>query len=43
MKEFFFKKQIELEEICRRSHMEIPSRSEMENIIDQIDSGKNKS
>ncbi|KAL8535147.1 hypothetical protein ACS0TY_010964 [Phlomoides rotata] len=39
-KEFFFKKQIELEEICRRSHMEIPSRSEMEKIIDQINSGE---
>ncbi|KAG6422403.1 hypothetical protein SASPL_118974 [Salvia splendens] len=40
MKEFFFKKQIELEDICRRSHMEIPSRSEMEKIISQIDSGE---
>ena len=40
MKEFFFKKQIELEDICRKSHMEIPSRSEMEKIISQIDSGK---
>ncbi|KAL0364322.1 UNVERIFIED_CONTAM: microtubule-associated protein 8 [Sesamum angustifolium] len=40
MKEFFFKKQIELEEICSRSHMEIPSRSEMEKIIDQINSGE---
>ncbi|XP_057776952.1 65-kDa microtubule-associated protein 8 [Salvia miltiorrhiza] len=40
MKEFFFKKQIELEDICRRSHMEIPSRSEMEKIINQIDSGE---
>ncbi|XP_042057239.1 65-kDa microtubule-associated protein 8-like isoform X1 [Salvia splendens] len=40
MKEFFFKKQIELEDICRISHMEIPSRSEMEKIISQIDSGE---
>ncbi|KAL2253753.1 UNVERIFIED_CONTAM: microtubule-associated protein 8 [Sesamum indicum] len=40
MKEFFFKKQIELEEICSRSHMEIPSRSEMEKIINQINSGE---
>ncbi|KAH6823165.1 microtubule-associated protein 65-8 [Perilla frutescens var. hirtella] len=40
MKEFFFKKQIELEDICRRSHMEIPSRSEMEKIINQIYSGE---
>ncbi|XP_042053360.1 65-kDa microtubule-associated protein 8-like [Salvia splendens] len=40
MKEFFFKKQIELEDICRRTHMEIPSRSEMEKIINQIDSGE---
>ncbi|KAK4488763.1 hypothetical protein RD792_004548 [Penstemon davidsonii] len=40
MKEFFFKKQIELEEICSRSHMEIPSRSEMEKIITQINSGE---
>ncbi|KAK4413217.1 microtubule-associated protein 8 [Sesamum alatum] len=40
MKEFFIKKQIELEEICSRSHMEIPSRSEMEKIINQINSGE---
>ncbi|KAG8365891.1 hypothetical protein BUALT_Bualt17G0019100 [Buddleja alternifolia] len=40
MKEFFYKKQIELEEICSRSHMEIPSRSEMEKIINQINSGE---
>lgn len=30
---------MELEEICRRSHMEIPSRSEMEKIMNQINSG----
>lgn len=39
MKEFFFKKQAELEEICSRSHMEIPSKSEMEKIINQLNSG----
>ncbi|XP_051121204.1 65-kDa microtubule-associated protein 8 [Andrographis paniculata] len=40
MKEFFLKRQLELEEICSRSHMEIPSRSDMEKIISQIDSGE---
>ncbi|CAA2991400.1 65-kDa microtubule-associated 8 [Olea europaea subsp. europaea] len=40
MKEFFFKKQAELEEICSRSHMEIPSKSEMEKIINQLNSGE---
>ncbi|KAL3649882.1 hypothetical protein CASFOL_006285 [Castilleja foliolosa] len=40
MKEFFYKKQVELEEICSRSHMEIPSRAEMEKIISQINSGE---
>ncbi|CAA0825672.1 65-kDa microtubule-associated protein 8 [Striga hermonthica] len=40
MKEFFYKKQLELEEICSRSHMEIPSRLEMERIINQINSGE---
>ncbi|XP_057949573.1 65-kDa microtubule-associated protein 8 isoform X2 [Malania oleifera] len=40
MKELFLKKQIELEEICNRSHMEIPSRSEMDNIINLINSGE---
>ncbi|KAL1550445.1 65-kDa microtubule-associated protein 8-like [Salvia divinorum] len=40
MKEFFLKKQIELEDICRRTHMEIPKRTEMEKIINQIDSGE---
>lgn len=39
MKELFLKKQMELEEICNQSHMEIPSRSEMENIINLINSG----
>ncbi|CAI0381219.1 unnamed protein product [Linum tenue] len=39
-KEIFFKKQSELEEICSRSHMEIPSRSEMEKIINLINSGE---
>ncbi|KAK6160400.1 hypothetical protein DH2020_003781 [Rehmannia glutinosa] len=40
MKEFFYKKQIELEEICSRSHMEIPSRLGMENLINQINTGE---
>ncbi|XP_059656701.1 65-kDa microtubule-associated protein 8 [Cornus florida] len=40
MKELFLKKQTELEEICSRSHMEIPSRSEMDNIINLINSGE---
>ncbi|CAL1354950.1 unnamed protein product [Linum trigynum] len=39
-KEIFFKKQSELEEICSRSHIEIPSRSEMEKIINLINSGE---
>lgn len=39
MKELFLKKQNELEEICNKSHMYIPSRSEMENIINLIKSG----
>lgn len=39
MKELFLKKQKELEEICHRSHMEIPSRAEMDNIINLISSG----
>lgn len=42
MKELFLKKQIELEEICNRSHMEIPSQSEMDNIMNLINSGKMK-
>ncbi|XP_022726346.1 65-kDa microtubule-associated protein 8-like [Durio zibethinus] len=40
MKELFLKKQKELEEICNKSHMEIPSRSEMENILNLINSGE---
>lgn len=39
MKELFIKKQKELEDICNKSHMEIPSRSEMEKIINLINSG----
>ncbi|KAF8377998.1 hypothetical protein HHK36_029331 [Tetracentron sinense] len=38
MKELFLKKQIELEEICKRTHMEIPSRSEMDSIMNLINS-----
>ena len=40
MKELFIKKHFELEEICNTSHMEIPSRSEMDNIINLINSGR---
>ncbi|KAI4336589.1 hypothetical protein L6164_015099 [Bauhinia variegata] len=40
MKELFQKKQEELELICSKSHMEIPSRSEMDNIINLINSGE---
>ncbi|GKV16100.1 hypothetical protein SLEP1_g26793 [Rubroshorea leprosula] len=40
MKELFLKKQTELEEICNRSHMQISSRSEMDNIINLINSGE---
>ncbi|KAJ8759074.1 hypothetical protein K2173_003312 [Erythroxylum novogranatense] len=40
MKELFLRKQKELEEICNKSHMEIPSRSQMDNIIDLINSGE---
>ncbi|KAG1330922.1 putative 65-kDa microtubule-associated protein 8 [Cocos nucifera] len=39
MKELFFKKQIELQDICKKSHMEVPSQSEMENIMKLIISG----
>ncbi|KAL5973056.1 hypothetical protein ACLOJK_039863 [Asimina triloba] len=40
MKELFLKKQLELAEICKQTHMEIPSRSEMENIMNLINSGE---
>ncbi|XP_075480204.1 65-kDa microtubule-associated protein 8 [Primulina tabacum] len=40
IKQFFFKKQTELDEICSRSHMEVPSKFEMEKIINQINSGE---
>ncbi|KAI4343384.1 hypothetical protein L6164_010739 [Bauhinia variegata] len=40
MKELFQKKQKELELICSKSHMEIPSRSEMDNIVNLINSGE---
>ncbi|KAK9104154.1 hypothetical protein Scep_020998 [Stephania cephalantha] len=39
MKELFVKKQKELEEICKKSHMEVPSQSEMDNIMNLITSG----
>ncbi|KAG9445984.1 hypothetical protein H6P81_012112 [Aristolochia fimbriata] len=40
MKELFLKKNAQLEEICKKSHMEIPSQSEMDNIINLINSGE---
>ncbi|KAI5679366.1 hypothetical protein M9H77_10316 [Catharanthus roseus] len=40
MKELFIRKQLELEEICNQSHMEIPSRKEMESILNLINSGE---
>ncbi|XP_039065441.1 65-kDa microtubule-associated protein 8-like isoform X2 [Hibiscus syriacus] len=40
MKELFLKKQSELENICNKSHMEIPSRSELENILNLINTGE---
>lgn len=40
MKELFLKKQLELKEICSRSHMEIPSQAEMDNISNLINSGE---
>ncbi|KAF8040893.1 hypothetical protein BT93_B2957 [Corymbia citriodora subsp. variegata] len=39
MRELFLKKQNELEGICSRSHMEVPSRSEIDNILNLINSG----
>ncbi|CAM8883704.1 unnamed protein product [Rhodiola kirilowii] len=39
MKELFLKKQVDLEEIYSKTHMENPSRTEMENILDLINSG----
>ncbi|KAK3443328.1 hypothetical protein EUGRSUZ_B03489 [Eucalyptus grandis] len=39
MRELFLKKQNELEGICNRSHMEVPSRSEIDNILNLINSG----
>ncbi|XP_068655730.1 65-kDa microtubule-associated protein 8 isoform X1 [Aristolochia californica] len=39
MKELFLKKKAQLEEICKKSHMEIPTQSEMDNIINLINSG----
>ncbi|KAK9934384.1 hypothetical protein M0R45_021530 [Rubus argutus] len=40
MKELFIKKQNELKEICNKSHMEIPMQSEMDNIINLMNSGE---
>ncbi|PIA40209.1 hypothetical protein AQUCO_02500125v1 [Aquilegia coerulea] len=40
MKELFIKKQRELEEICRKTHMDMPLQSEMDNIMNLIKSGE---
>lgn len=40
MKELFQKKQEELELICKKSHVEIPSQTEMNNIISLINAGE---
>ncbi|WJX33443.1 hypothetical protein P8452_21651 [Trifolium repens] len=40
MKKLFQKKQEELELVCKKSHVEIPSRTEMNNIISLINSGE---
>ncbi|OVA09525.1 Microtubule-associated protein [Macleaya cordata] len=40
MKELFLKKQTELDEICKRTHMEIPSQSVIDNILNLINSGE---
>ncbi|KAJ3681259.1 hypothetical protein LUZ60_015748 [Juncus effusus] len=40
MKELFWKKRTELEEICKKSHMELPPQSNMDNIMSLIISGK---
>ena len=39
MKELFIKKKAEIEEICKISHMDMPHRSEMDNIVELIISG----
>ncbi|KAF5182302.1 65-kDa microtubule-associated protein [Thalictrum thalictroides] len=40
MKELFIKKQRELEDICRKTHMDMPLQSEMDNIMNLINSGE---
>ncbi|KAI3842490.1 hypothetical protein MKX03_035097 [Papaver bracteatum] len=40
MKELFHKKQDELKDICKRTHMEMPSQSEIDNILNQINAGE---
>lgn len=40
MKELFQKKQEELELICKKSHVEIPSRTEMNNIFSLVNAGE---
>nr|GFC83922.1 65-kDa microtubule-associated protein 8 [Tanacetum cinerariifolium] len=39
MKELLVKKRTELVEICRRSHMEVPSLSEMDHVVSSIKHG----
>ncbi|KAL4587036.1 hypothetical protein LXL04_011685 [Taraxacum kok-saghyz] len=40
MKELLVNKQTELEEICRQSHMEVPSLSQIDDIVNSIKGGK---
>ncbi|KAL6900925.1 hypothetical protein ACP4OV_005601 [Aristida adscensionis] len=39
MKELFLKKREQVDEICRKSHMDMPYQAEMDNIMDMIMSG----
>ncbi|KAL5725509.1 hypothetical protein ACHQM5_008646 [Ranunculus cassubicifolius] len=40
MKELFLKKQRDLEEICRKTHMGMPSQSDMDSIMELVKSGE---
>jgi len=39
MKELFLKKRTEVDEICKKSHMDMPYQTEMDKIMDLIMSG----
>uniref|UniRef100_A0A0A9CGK6 Uncharacterized protein n=1 Tax=Arundo donax TaxID=35708 RepID=A0A0A9CGK6_ARUDO len=39
MKELFLKKRTEVDEICKKSHMDMPYQTQMDNIMDLISSG----